>query len=180
MGLFEMWLWLPLCDSIALSNKMMHAAKARAKQIGIESAGDGRDGEEKRILLRVCGVSNYDAICHVWLAFKWCWIEKNRFHWLNQPCVCCFFLYSAHLVKKACNFGYRHSVRHPNKHTELAVKVRLAKLNALHVILSEKCKICHELFNLLTYIDNGEFWWRRRRQRRSNAFAVPTNQIHGE
>lgn len=91
MGLFEMWLWLPLCDSIALSNKMMHAAKARAKQIGIESAGDGRDGEEKRILLRVCGVSNYDAICHVWLAFKWCWIEKNRFHWLNQPCVLLFF-----------------------------------------------------------------------------------------
>lgn len=41
MGLFEMWLWLPLCDSIALSNKMMHAAEARAKQIGIECAGMG-------------------------------------------------------------------------------------------------------------------------------------------
>lgn len=34
-------------------------------------------------------------------------------------------------------------------------KVRLAKLNASHIILSVKCKICRDLFNLLTYIDNG-------------------------
>lgn len=91
---------------------------------------------------------------------------KESFPLIKSTVCVLLFLYSAHLVKKACNFGYRHSVRHPNKHTELTVKVRLAKLNALHVILSEKCKICHELFNLLTYIDNGEFWWRRRQRRR--------------